>query len=86
MLNYKQIWHGIKPIRWLNKFNLTQVTYEQRVVKIVIKTVTGVHIIEHQELFLFLMNEHKHSRANTHNQKDLIFYVLGCIDFAVIYL
>ena len=23
MLNYKQIWHGIKPIRWLNKFNLT---------------------------------------------------------------
>ena len=26
MLNYKQIWHGIKPIRWLNKFNLTLVT------------------------------------------------------------
>ena len=25
MLNYKQIWHGIKPIRWLNKFNLTEV-------------------------------------------------------------
>ena len=25
MLNYKQIWHGIKPIRWLNKFNLTDV-------------------------------------------------------------
>ena len=25
MLNYKQIWHGIKPIRWLNKFNLTQI-------------------------------------------------------------
>ena len=24
MLNYKQIWHGIKPIRWLNKFNLTR--------------------------------------------------------------
>ena len=24
MLNYKQIWHGIKPIRWLNKFNLTK--------------------------------------------------------------
>ena len=24
MLKYKQIWHGIKPIRWLNKFNLTQ--------------------------------------------------------------
>ena len=24
MLNYKQIWYGIKPIRWLNKFNLTQ--------------------------------------------------------------
>ena len=23
MLNYKQIWHGLKPIRWLNKFNLT---------------------------------------------------------------
>ena len=23
MLNYKQIWHRIKPIRWLNKFNLT---------------------------------------------------------------
>ena len=23
MLNYKQIWHEIKPIRWLNKFNLT---------------------------------------------------------------
>ena len=53
--------------------------------KIVIKTVTGVHIIEHQELF-FLMNEHEHSRANTHNQRDQIFYVLGCIDFVVIYL
>ena len=26
MLNYKQIWHGIKPIRWLNKFNLTTLT------------------------------------------------------------
>ena len=25
MLNYKQIWHGIKPIRWLNKFNLTEI-------------------------------------------------------------
>ena len=24
MLNYKQIWYGIKPIRWLNKFNLTE--------------------------------------------------------------
>ena len=23
MLNYKQIWHRTKPIRWLNKFNLT---------------------------------------------------------------
>ena len=23
MLKYKKIWHGIKPIRWLNKFNLT---------------------------------------------------------------
>ena len=23
MLKYKQIWYGIKPIRWLNKFNLT---------------------------------------------------------------
>ena len=53
--------------------------------KIVIKMVTSVHIIEHQELF-FLMNEHKHLRANTHTQKDLILYVLGCIDFVVIYL
>ena len=25
MLKYKQIWHGIKPIRWVNKFNLTSV-------------------------------------------------------------
>ena len=24
MLNYKQIWHGIKPTRWLIKFNLTK--------------------------------------------------------------
>ena len=23
MLNYKQIWYGIKLTRWLNKFNLT---------------------------------------------------------------
>ena len=23
MLNYKQIWYGIKPTRWLIKFNLT---------------------------------------------------------------
>ena len=28
MLNYKQIWHGIKPIRWLNKFNLTDGHHE----------------------------------------------------------
>ena len=27
MLKYKQIWHGIKPIRWLNKFNLTETSY-----------------------------------------------------------
>ena len=27
MLNYKQIWHGIKPIRWLNKFNLTVINF-----------------------------------------------------------
>ena len=25
MLKYKQIWHGIKPIRWLIKFNLTHI-------------------------------------------------------------
>ena len=30
MLNYKQIWHGIKPIRWLNKFNLTQLDELQK--------------------------------------------------------
>ena len=24
MLKYKQIWHGIKPIKWLIKFNLTK--------------------------------------------------------------
>ena len=24
MLKYKQIWYGIKPIRWLIKFNLTE--------------------------------------------------------------
>ena len=24
MLKYKQIWHGIKPIKWLIKFNLTE--------------------------------------------------------------
>ena len=24
MLKYKQIWYGIKPTRWLIKFNLTQ--------------------------------------------------------------
>ena len=29
MLNYKQIWHGIKPIRWLNKFNLTEPIKEE---------------------------------------------------------
>ena len=28
MLNYKQIWHGIKPIRWLNKFNLTKINFD----------------------------------------------------------
>ena len=28
MLKYKQIWHGIKPIRWLNKFNLT-INYQE---------------------------------------------------------
>ena len=28
MLKYKQIWHGIKPIRWLNKFDLTQANME----------------------------------------------------------
>ena len=26
MLNYKQIWHRIKPIRWLIRFNLTRET------------------------------------------------------------
>ena len=31
MLNYKQIWHGIKPIRWLNKFNLTNETIPIRI-------------------------------------------------------
>ena len=25
MLKYKQIWHRIKPIRWLIKFNLTKI-------------------------------------------------------------
>ena len=27
MLKYKQIWHGIKPTRWLIKFNLTGLTF-----------------------------------------------------------
>ena len=26
MLKYKQIWHGIKPTKWLIKFNLTVMT------------------------------------------------------------
>ena len=30
MLNYKQIWHGIKLIRWLNKFNLTDMEESPR--------------------------------------------------------
>ena len=30
MLNYKQIWYGIKPIRWLNKFNLTHLLDAQQ--------------------------------------------------------
>ena len=37
----------------------------------VIKTVTGVHIIEHQDLFsvfVFWINEHRHSDANTHSK------------------
>ena len=29
MLKYKQIWHGIKPTRWLIKFNLTPITLEE---------------------------------------------------------
>ena len=28
MLKYKQIWHGIKPTRWLIKFNLTILAIE----------------------------------------------------------
>ena len=26
MLNYKQIWHGIKPIRWLTLYSTLQIT------------------------------------------------------------
>ena len=29
MLNYKQIWHGIKPTKWLIKFNLTVIIYQK---------------------------------------------------------
>ena len=29
MLNYKQIWHGIKPTKWLIKINLTVIIYQK---------------------------------------------------------
>jgi len=32
LLKYKQIWHGIKPTRWLIKINLTMCIEEQRTV------------------------------------------------------
>ena len=47
MLNYKQIWHGIKPIRWLNKFNLTK---EKRCKKMTIwQETTGNSKMPHAE-------------------------------------
>ena len=38
MLNYKQIWHGIKPIRWLNKFNLTPSLLNHTFITLIPKT------------------------------------------------
>ena len=34
MLKYKQIWHGIKPTRWLIKFNLTKLIFPSAITRI----------------------------------------------------
>ena len=40
MLKYKQIWHEIKPIRWLIKFNLTMSVMDGRILAEKGKTTT----------------------------------------------
>ena len=43
MLNYKQIWHGIKLIRWLNKFNLTKIMHKMLSYKLYSKYPIGIN-------------------------------------------
>ena len=51
MLKYKQIWYGIKPIRWLIKFNLTpamnnKAEYEAILTSLRIAKALGVKILK----------------------------------------
>ena len=40
MLKYKQIWHGIKPTRWLIKFNLTKRKSDEQLPYILDKSIS----------------------------------------------
>ena len=51
LLNYKQIWHGIKPTRWLIKFNLTDSLNgcTSSKFKMTIRFLKWMHIVQVQE-------------------------------------
>ena len=51
LLNYKKIWHGIKPTRWLIKFNLTDSLNgcTSSKFKMTIRFLKWMHIVQVQE-------------------------------------
>ena len=47
MLNYKQIWHGIKPTEWLIKFNLMKTKFKLKPNQILTMEIIYIYIYNH---------------------------------------
>ena len=71
---YKQIWHGIKLIRWLNKFNLTELGKKQEM---------GILHSDSQSAIFLAKNSAFHSKSK-HIQTKYHFICYLVLDKLVI--
>ena len=74
MLKYKQIWHGIKPTRWLIKFNLT------------VRMMHDALMQGWQRIYVLYNNSQKHGSRILLNLTKVGFIILKNLSFLFLFL